>query len=41
MSIAKAAVVGAGTLGAEIAQVIFSAELPVILKDIEPALLDT
>ena len=37
MFVFKAAVVGAGTMGAEIAQVIASAGVPVVLKDAEPA----
>jgi 3-hydroxyacyl-CoA dehydrogenase len=36
----KAAVVGAGTMGGEIAQVIASAEIPVVLKDTEQEFLD-
>lgn len=40
MDIFKAAVVGAGTMGAEIAQVISAAGLPVILKDVDQAILD-
>jgi 3-hydroxyacyl-CoA dehydrogenase len=36
----KAAVVGAGTMGGEIAQVIASAEVPVVLKDIDQTLVD-
>jgi 3-hydroxyacyl-CoA dehydrogenase len=35
MFVFKAAVVGAGTMGGEISQVIANAEIPVILKDIE------
>jgi 3-hydroxyacyl-CoA dehydrogenase len=34
MFVFKAAVVGAGTMGAEIAQIIANAEIPVVLKDI-------
>jgi len=37
----KAAVVGAGTMGGEIAQVIATAGIPVVLKDIEQELVDT
>lgn len=36
----KAGVVGAGTMGGEIAQVISACGLPVMLKDVDPALLD-
>ena len=32
----KAAAVGAGTMGGEIAQAIANAEIPVVLKDVEP-----
>ena len=35
MFVFKAAVVGAGTMGGEIAQVISSAGIPVVLKDID------
>jgi 3-hydroxyacyl-CoA dehydrogenase len=35
MFVFKAAVVGAGTMGGEIAQVIANAEIPVVLKDVE------
>ncbi len=35
MFVFKAAVVGAGTMGGEIAQTIASAEIPVVLKDVE------
>ena len=35
MFVFKAAVVGAGTMGGEIAHVIASAGIPVVLKDIE------
>ena len=38
MFVFKAAVVGAGTMGGEIAQSISAAEIPVVLKDIDPAL---
>jgi 3-hydroxyacyl-CoA dehydrogenase len=37
----KAAVVGAGTMGGEIAQVIASAGVPVVLKDVEQKFVDT
>src|SRR3954462_2814236 len=40
MFIAKAAVVGAGTMGGEIAQVVASAGIPVVLKDIEQKFVD-
>lgn len=40
MFVFKAAVVGAGTMGGEIAQVLASAEIPVVLKDIEQELVD-
>ena len=40
MFVAKAAVVGAGTMGGEIAQVIASAGLPVVLKDVEQKFVD-
>lgn len=40
MYIFKAGVVGAGAMGAEIAQVISFSGLPVVLKDVDPALLD-
>jgi 3-hydroxyacyl-CoA dehydrogenase len=40
MFVFKAAVVGAGTMGGEIAQVIASADIPVVLKDIDPRLVD-
>ena len=36
MFVFKAAVVGAGTMGGDIAQVIASAEIPVVLTDIDP-----
>jgi 3-hydroxyacyl-CoA dehydrogenase len=38
--VAKAAVVGAGTMGGEIAQVIASAGIPVVLKDVEQKFVD-
>jgi 3-hydroxyacyl-CoA dehydrogenase len=40
MFVFKAAVVGAGTMGGEIAQTIANAEIPVVLKDIAPELVD-
>ncbi len=40
MYIFKAAVVGAGTMGGEIAQVISFSGLPVVMKDIDQAMLD-
>ena len=40
MFVAKAAVVGAGTMGGEIAQVIASAGFPVVLKDVEQKFVD-
>jgi 3-hydroxyacyl-CoA dehydrogenase len=40
MFIFKAAVVGAGTMGGEIAQVIASADIPVVLKDVEAKFVD-
>jgi enoyl-CoA hydratase/3-hydroxyacyl-CoA dehydrogenase len=40
MFVFKAAVVGAGTMGGEIAQIIAAAGIPVILKDIEQRLVD-
>jgi 3-hydroxyacyl-CoA dehydrogenase len=40
MYIFKAAVVGAGTMGGEIAQVVTYSGLPVVLKDIDQAMLD-
>jgi 3-hydroxyacyl-CoA dehydrogenase len=40
MFVFKAAVVGAGTMGGEIAQVIASAGLPVVLKDVEQKFVD-
>ena len=40
MFVFKAAVVGAGTMGGEIAQTIANAELPVILKDVEQRFVD-
>ena len=41
MYVFKAAVVGAGTMGGEIAQVIASAGIPVVLKDIDQKFVDT
>jgi 3-hydroxyacyl-CoA dehydrogenase len=38
--VSKAAVVGAGTMGGEIAQVIASAGIPVVLKDVEQKFVD-
>jgi 3-hydroxyacyl-CoA dehydrogenase len=40
MFVFKAAVVGAGVMGGEIAQVIAAAELPVILKDVDQGFVD-
>jgi 3-hydroxyacyl-CoA dehydrogenase len=40
MYIFKAGVVGAGTMGGEIAQVISHSGLPVVLKDVDPKMLD-
>ena len=40
MEVFKAAVVGAGTMGGEIAQVIASAGVPVVLKDVEKKFVD-
>jgi 3-hydroxyacyl-CoA dehydrogenase len=40
MFVFKAAVVGAGTMGGEIAQVIASVDLPVVLKDVKPELVE-
>jgi 3-hydroxyacyl-CoA dehydrogenase len=40
MFVFKAAVVGAGTMGGEIAQVVASAEIPVVLKDVEQKFID-
>jgi 3-hydroxyacyl-CoA dehydrogenase len=40
MFVSKAAVVGAGTMGGEIAQVISSAGIPVVLKDIDQKFVD-
>jgi 3-hydroxyacyl-CoA dehydrogenase len=41
MFVFKAAVVGAGTMGGEIAQTIANAEIPVVLKDVEQKFVDT
>src|SRR4029079_4273023 len=40
MFVFKAAVLGAGTMGGEIAQVIASADVPVVRKDVEQAFAD-
>ncbi len=40
MFVFKAAVVGAGTMGGEIAQVIAAADIPVVLKDVDPQLVE-
>ena len=40
MFVFKAAVVGAGTMGGEIAQVISSAGIPVVLKDVDQKFVD-
>ena len=40
MFVFKAAVVGAGTMGAEIAQLIASAGIPVVLRDVEQGFVD-
>ena len=40
MFVFKAAVVGAGTMGGEIAQAIASADIPVVLKDVEQKFVD-
>ena len=40
MFVFKAAVLGAGTMGGEIAQVIASADVPVVLKDVKQELVD-
>ena len=40
MFVFKAAVVGAGTMGGEIAQVIASAGVPVVLKDVDQKFVD-
>ncbi len=41
MFVLKAAVVGAGTMGGEIAQVIAAADIPVVLKDVDQRFVDT
>jgi 3-hydroxyacyl-CoA dehydrogenase len=41
MFVFKAAVVGAGVMGGEIAQVIAAADVPVVLKDVEQRFVDT
>jgi len=41
MFVFKAAVVGAGTIGGEIAQVVASAGIPVVLKDVKQEFVDT
>ena len=41
MFVFKAAVVGAGTMGGEIAQVIAAADVPVVLKDVKQEFVDT
>ena len=40
MEVFKAAVVGAGTMGGEIAQVLAAADLPVVLKDVDQRFVD-
>src|SRR5213078_3578726 len=40
MFVFKAAVVGAGVMGGEIAQVVAAADLPVILKDVDQRFVD-
>jgi 3-hydroxyacyl-CoA dehydrogenase len=40
MFVFKAAVVGAGVMGGEIAQVIASADVPVLLKDVDQRFVD-
>ena len=40
MFVFKAAVVGAGAMGGEIAQTIASAEIPVVLKDVDQKFVD-
>src|SRR5215210_5397245 len=40
MFVFKAAVVGAGTMGGEIAQTLASADLPVVLKDVDQKFVD-
>lgn len=41
MFVFKAAVLGAGTMGGEIAQVIAAADVPVVIKDVEQTFIDT
>src|SRR4026209_1028589 len=41
MFVFKAAVVGAGTMGGEIAQVVATAGIPVVLKDVKQEFVDT
>jgi 3-hydroxyacyl-CoA dehydrogenase len=41
MFVFKAAVVGAGTMGGEIAQTIANAEIPVVIKDVDQKFVDT
>ena len=41
MFVFKAAVVGAGTMGGEIAQVVAAAGIPVVLKDVKQEFVDT
>lgn len=40
MFVLQAAAVGAGTMGAEIAQAIADADLPIVLKDVDGGRLD-
>ena len=40
MFVFKAAVLGGGTMGGEIAQVIASADIPVVVKDVEQKFVD-
>src|ERR671923_2694653 len=40
MFVFKAAVVGGGTMGGEIAQVVAAAEIPVVVKDVEQEFVD-
>ena len=40
MFVSKAAVVGAGTMGGEIAQAIAASDIPVVLKDIDQKFVD-
>ena len=40
MFVFKAAVLGAGTMGGEIAQVLAAADVPVVMKDVKPEFLD-